>query len=173
MALLLWYWSYCRLSHSVTCLWYGHKLGLFTFYWGRFTVPCWVKEGHFSREKTTGSLSNDEDGGSGNVAKKYICFLSFIFTSVAASVSHVLTATTKIFSHYFFSFFFVSLFLSVAQALSIHGSVEIEIKVEKKTRLLQLPIHLHMRGVYTLQATVIFHVHESPWTPAMPKCTAG
>lgn len=53
-------------------------------------------------------------------------------------------------------------FLSVAQALSIHGSVEIEIKVEKKTRLLQLPIHLHMRGVYTLQATVIFHVHESP-----------
>ena len=133
--------------------------------------PQLSKGGTFQLRKDNRSLSHDEDGGSENVAKNEFASFpffhcrSFSLRQPLLAVSHLLTAATKIFMH-FFSFFFVSFFvISRSSSFSvIHVGVEIRIKSEKRLGFLQLQIHLHLRmdSVHNLQAIVIFLVHESP-----------
>ena len=126
----------------------------------------------FQLRKDNRSLSHDEDGGSENVAEsEFASFPFFHFCSLSLrqpllAVSHLLTAATKIFMHFFF-FFFVSFFFCISRSSSfsvIHVVVEIRIKSKKRLGFLQLQIHLHLRmhGLRNLKVIVIFLVHESP-----------
>ena len=133
--------------------------------------PQLNKGGTFQLRKDNRSVSHDEDGGSENVAKSefasfpFFHSCSFSLRQPLLAVSHLLTAATKIFMH-FFSLFFVSFFfISRSSSFSvIHAGVEIRIKSKKRRGFLQLQIHLHLRmhGVHNLQVIVIFLVHESP-----------
>ena len=106
-------------------------------YWPQFS-----KGGTFQLRKDNRSLSHDKDGGSENVAKSEFASFpffhcrSFSLRQPLLAVSHLLTAATKIFMH-FFSFFFVSffLYLSLKLFLCYPRRCRNQNKVEEKTRL--------------------------------------
>ena len=108
-------------------------------YWPQFS-----KGGTFQLRKDNRSLSHDEDGGSENVAESEFASFpffhsrSFSLRQPLLAVSHLLTAATKIFMH-FFSLFFVSFFfyLSLKLFLCYPRRCRNQYKVEEKTRLLQ------------------------------------
>ena len=169
MALLLWYCSYYWFAHSVTYLWYGHKLGMFTFYWNRFIGPSLVKEGHFSWEKTTGAWATTRTAAVKTSLKVNLLPFHF-FTAVhfrfGSRYSPFLICSPPLqkFSCISSPSFSSPFFISRSSSFSvIHLGVEIRIKSKKRLGFLQLQIHLHLRmhGVHNLQTTVIFLVHES------------
>lgn len=104
--------------------------------------PQLNKGGTFQLRKDNRSLSHDEDGGSENVAEsEFASFPFFHFCSLSLrqpllAVSHLLSAATKIFMH-FFSLFFVSFFfyLSLKLFLCHPRRCRNQNKVEEKTRL--------------------------------------
>ena len=106
-------------------------------YWPQFN-----KGGTFQLRKDNRSLSHDEDGGSENVAESEFASFpffhcrSFLLRQPLLAVSHLLSAATKIFMH-FFSLFFVSFFfyLSLKLFLCHPRRCRNQNKVEEKTRL--------------------------------------
>ena len=114
-------------------------------YWPQFS-----KGGTFQLRKDNRSLSHDKDGGSENVAKSEFASFpffhcrSFSLRQPLLAVSHLLTAATKIFMH-FFSFFFVSFFfISRSSSFSvIHVGVEISIKSKKRLGFYRVVTRFH------------------------------
>ena len=106
-------------------------------YWPQFN-----KGGTFQLRKDNRSLNHDEDGGSENVAESEFASFpffhcrSFLLRQPLLAVSHLLSAATKIFMH-FFSLFFVSFFfyLSLKLFLCHPRRCRNQNKVEEKTRL--------------------------------------
>ena len=104
--------------------------------------PQLNKGGTFQLRKDNRSLSHDEDGGSENVAESEFASFpffhcrSFLLRQPLLAVSHLLSAATKIFMH-FFSLFFVSFFfyLSLKLFLCHPRRCRNQNKVEEKTRL--------------------------------------